>query len=256
MARPRTTLTVQRTEWLTPHLIRVHLGGPGFATFQPGEFTDSYVKFIFPHDGGEVVRTYTVRSVDQAAGEIAADFVFHGAEGIAGPWAASVQPGETIDLYGPGGAYSPRSDADWHLLAGDEAALPALATALETMDADATGLAFVEVAGPDDELPLTKPDGVELTWLHRGSRPPGELLAETVRQAPWAPGQVQVFIHGEAQTVMHDLRRYVRRERGVPAEWAASISGYWRVGRTEEGFRQWKAELNTTESAAAASANT
>ncbi|BDU00829.1 MULTISPECIES: siderophore-interacting protein [Nocardia] len=249
MARPRTTLTVQRTEWLTPHLIRVHLGGPGFTAFRPSEFTDSYVKFIFAQDGNEVLRTYTVRSVDPVAGEIAVDFVYHGAEGIAGPWAAAVEPGATIDVYGPGGAYSPRADADWHLLAGDEAALPAIAAALEALPADATGLAFVEVTGPDDELPVRKPDGIELTWLHRGVRSPGEVLAETVRSAPWSPGQVQVFIHGEADAVMKDLRRYIRKDRGVSAEWAASISGYWRRGRTEEGFRQWKAELRATEEA-------
>ncbi|AFU01350.1 siderophore-interacting protein [Nocardia brasiliensis] len=249
MARPRTTLTVQRTEWLSPHLIRVHLGGPGFAAFKDNEFTDSYVKFIFERDGIEVLRTYTVRSIDQEAGELAADFVYHGAEGIAGPWAAETKPGDTIDLYGPGGAYAPRSDADWHLLAGDEAALPAIAAALEAMDADAVGYAFVEVAGPDDELPVRKPDGIEFTWLHRGGRGPGEVLAESVRSAPWKDGQVQVFIHGEAQTVMHDLRRYVRREHNVPAEWAASISGYWRRGRTEEGFREWKAELKAKDAA-------
>ena len=49
----------------------------------------------------------------------------------------------------------------------------------------------------------------------------------------WLPGQVQVFIHGEAQTVMHNLRPYIRKERGVDAKWASSISGYWRRGRTE-----------------------
>ncbi|MFI9508134.1 siderophore-interacting protein [Nocardia sp. NPDC052566] len=248
MARPRTTLTVQRTEQLTPHLIRVHFGGPGFAAFQPSEFSDSYVKFIFPRDGIEVLRTYTVRSVDPVAGELAADFVYHGAEGIAGPWAASVQPGETIDLYGPGGAYSPRADADWHLLAGDESALPAIAAALQAMDAAAVGHAFVEVAGPDDELALDKPAGVELTWLHRGDREPGDLLADAVRNTPWRDGRVQVFIHGEAKAVMHDLRRYIRRDRDVPAEWANSISGYWRRGRTEEGFREWKRDLAAEES--------
>ncbi|MBH0776481.1 siderophore-interacting protein [Nocardia bovistercoris] len=252
MARPRTTFIVQRTEWLTPHLIRVHLGGPGFEAFRASEFTDSYVKFIFDHDGIEVLRTYTVRSVDREAGEIAADFVYHGAEGIAGPWAAEVKPGASIDCYGPGGAYSPRADADWHLLAGDEAALPAISAALAAMGGEAKGQAFVEVAGPDDELPIDKPDGVEFTWLHRGARGPGELLAETVRAAPWSDGQVQVFIHGEAHAVMHDLRRYIRREREVSAEWANSISGYWRRGRTEEGFREWKAELKATESAPAA----
>lgn len=250
MARPRTTLTVLRTEQLTPHLIRVHLGGPGFTAFRPSEFTDSYVKFIFPQDGIDVLRTYTVRSVDSDAGALAVDFVYHGDEGIAGPWAVSAQPGDTIDCFGPGGAYVPRADADWHLLAGDEAALPAIATALEAMHADAVGYAFVEVAGPDDEIKLDKPSGVELTWLHRGAHEPGDVLAEAVRGAAWRTGQVQVFIHGEARAVMQDLRRYVRRERGVSAEWAASISGYWRRGRTEEGFREWKAEFKATEEVA------
>lgn len=247
MARSRTTLTVLRTEQLTPHLIRVHFGGPGFANFPASEFTDAYVKFIFPRDGIEVLRTYTVRIADPAAGELTADFVYHGSEGIAGPWAASAQPGETIDCYGPGGAYAPRPDADWHLLAGDESALPAIAAALEGMDPAAVGRAFIEVSGPEDELPLRKPEGVELTWLHRGTADPGAILAAEVRNAPWDGGNVQVFIHGEAQAVMHDLRRYVRRERQVPAEWAASISGYWRRGRTEEGFRQWKQDLATAE---------
>jgi len=49
---------------------------------------------------------------------------------------------------------------------------------------------------------------------------------------------------------MHNLRPYVRKERGVDAKWA-SISGYWRRGRTEETFRQWKAELAVAEAAEA-----
>ncbi|WP_225730236.1 MULTISPECIES: siderophore-interacting protein [unclassified Nocardia] len=251
MARARTTLTVLRTEQLTPHLIRIHFGGPGFAAFKPNEFTDAYVKFIFPRDGIEVLRTYTVHSIDPDGETLAADFVFHGSDGITGPWAAKVQPGETIDLYGPGGAYAPRPDADWHLLAGDEAALPAIAAALAALPPDARGRAFVEVTGPEDELPLRKPDGVEFTWLHRGTAEPGELLAAAVRKAPWDNGNVQVFIHGEAKSVMHDLRRYIRKERNVPAEWANSISGYWRRGRTEEGFREWKRDLAAAESAPA-----
>ena len=56
-----------------------------------------------------------------------------------------------------------------------------------------------------------------------------------------------MFIHGEAQTVMHNLRPYIRKERGVDAKWGASISGYWRRGRTEETFRQWKRELAEAE---------
>ncbi|WP_164709686.1 SIP domain-containing protein, partial [Rhodococcus opacus] len=73
-------------------------------------------------------------------------------------------------------------------------------------------------------------------------------LVAAVRDTAWLPGTAQVFIHGEAQAVMHNLRSYVRKERGVPAS-AASISGYWRRGRTEEGFRVWKSELAASEGA-------
>lgn len=46
---------------------------------------------------------------------------------------------------------------------------------------------------------------------------------------------------------MHNLRPYIRKERGVAPKWAASISGYWRRGRTEETFRVWKQELAAAE---------
>ena len=249
MARTRHDFVVRRTERLNDHMIRVHLGGPGFATFQPSEFTDSYVKLLFPAADGEITRTYTVRAVDTAAETIAIDFVYHGDEGVAGPWAAAAQPGDAIGLFGPGGAYAPRADADWHLLAGDASALPAISAACAALPADAVGRVFVEVAGPADELDVVRPDGVELTWVYNDGGTPGEALTKAVRAEPWLDGLVHVFIHGEAQSVMHDLRPYVRKERGVPADWA-SISGYWRPGRTEEGFRQWKRELAEREEAA------
>ncbi|NKY53503.1 siderophore-interacting protein [Nocardia vermiculata] len=250
MARTRTRLTfeVRRTERLTDHLIRVYLGGAGFAGFQPSEFTDAYVKLLFPGPDGDTMRTYTVSSIDPDAQQIAIDFVYHGDEGVAGPWAAGARPGDTIDLFGPGGAYAPDPAADWHLLAGDEAALPAIAAACAALPPEAVGLVFLEVAGPADELEFPCPAGVERRWIHRGEMLPGEALAAAVRAAPWSEGEVHVFIHGEADKVMHDLRRYIRTERGVPAA-RASISGYWRRGRTEEGFRDWKRELTEREEA-------
>ncbi|MEV6768131.1 siderophore-interacting protein [Nocardia sp. NPDC051030] len=249
LARSRTTLVVQHTIRLTDHLVRVHLGGPGFDAFQPNDFTDAYVKLAFPGADGEVMRTYTVRAVDPAAREIVIDFVYHGDEGVAGPWAVNAEPGDTIDVQGPGGAYAPRADADWHLLAGDESALPAIAAACAALPSDAVGHVVIEIDGPADKLAFPYPEGIELTWVYRGDAQPGEKLAAAVRAQPWLDGQVQVFIHGEAQAVMHDLRPYIRKERGISAEWASSISGYWRRGRTEEGFRRWKSELAETERA-------
>ncbi len=47
---------------------------------------------------------------------------------------------------------------------------------------------------------------------------------------------------------MHGIRPYLLRERGLARD-QVSISGYWRQGRTEEGFRDWKSELAAAESA-------
>jgi len=279
--RPLQSFEVVGTEQLTPRMVRVVLRGKEFDAFAPSEFTDSYVKLGFiaddvdvaglprpltldsfadlPPDKQPSVRTMTVRRVDAAAGEIAVDIVVHGEHGTAGPWAVAAQPGQPIYLMGPGGAYAPDPAADWHLLAGDESALPAIAAALEALPANAIGKVFLEVAGPDDEIPLTAPESVEVNWVYRGGRadlvPEDRAgdhapLIEAVKTAEWLPGQVHVFIHGEAQAIMHNLRPYIRNERGVDARWASSISGYWRRGRTEETFRQWKKELAEAEAGA------
>ncbi|WP_342803868.1 siderophore-interacting protein [Luteipulveratus flavus] len=133
------------------------------------------------------------------------------------------------------------------MLAGDDSALPAVAAALEALPPDAVGLAFVEVEDAASRLPLRVPDGVRLTWVERSAAPDGTSpLVDAVRAAPWLPGEPHVFVHGEARAVMHGLRPYIRKERGVPAA-RASISGYWRRGRTEESFRVWKQELAAAE---------
>jgi NADPH-dependent ferric siderophore reductase len=276
--RPIHTFEVISSEQLAPHMIRLVLGGVGFDTFTPGDYTDSYVKIAIvdpdvdivalphpltldsfnelPEAKRPTVRTYTVRTVDDALRQIAIDFVVHGEQGVAGPWAAAAQPGQPVYLMGPSGAYAPDPAADWHLLAGDEAGLPAISAALEALPPNAIGKAFIEVSGPDDEVPLKSPSGVEVHWIYRGGR--ADLVGDSqagdnapliaaVKETQWLPGQVQVFVHGEAQAVMHNLRPYLRKERGVAAKWA-SISGYWRRGRTEETFRQWKSELAKAES--------
>jgi NADPH-dependent ferric siderophore reductase len=276
--RPLQAFEVVSTEQLTPHMVRVVLGSSNFDTFVPTKFTDSYVKLAFVADDIDLgplpqpltmdsfadlppeqrppVRTITVRRVDEQARQIAVDIAVHGEHGVAGQWAATVEPGQRIHLMGPSGAYAPDPAADWHLLAGDESALPAISVALEALPESAIGKVFIEVAGPDDEIPLTAPEGVEVNWVLRGGRadlvPEDRAgdhapLIEAVTTALWLPGQVHVFIHGEAQAVMHNLRPYIRKERGVDAKWASSISGYWRRGRTEELFRQWKKELADAE---------
>lgn len=254
--------TVTRTERLTPHMIRVVLAVDPAAELEIGAYTDHYVKLVFPPEGVTYpepldveairrdlpreqwprTRTYTVRAWDAATREMTVDFVHHGDEGLAGPWAAGVTPGEGIHFMGPGGGYAPDPAADWHLLAGDESALPALATALEQLPPGAPAKVFVEVSGPEEEQKLFSPGDAEIVWLHRGDRPVGEALVEAVTALEFPPGEPQAFVHGEAHFVK-ELRRLLRVDHQVPRE-RLSVSGYWRRGADEDGWQSSKREWN------------
>jgi len=253
-SRPAVRLKVLRKQQLTPHMIRIVAGGDGISAFQPNDFTDAYVKVLFPQpevsypepfDMGVIraefpreqwprMRTYTVRYFD--GNELTLDFVHHGDEGLAGPWAQRAEVGDELLLTGPGGAYRPGPEADWHLLVGDEAALPAIALSLETMPADVPAHVFIEVADAAEEQPLDTKADARIRWVHRAA---GESLVDAVRSLEFPAGTVQAFVHGEAGFVK-ELRRFLLDERGVRRD-LLSISGYWRRGKNDEEWRVEKA---------------
>ncbi|MGG5752288.1 siderophore-interacting protein [Zafaria sp. Z1313] len=239
-------MTVRRVERLGPHLVRIVAGGPGYDSFRDNTYTDKYVKVYFtrpelgltaPYDFAKlrrklpksdqpVTRTYTVRWSDPAARELAIDFVVHGDEGLAGPWAARARPGDRISFKGPGGRYAPDPTADWHLLAGDDTALPAIGAALEALRPRARGVAFLEVDSEKDQIELKAPSGVELRWLFRNGAAPGAapLLPAAVRDYDWPEGRVHVFAHGEAGSIRQ--LRGVFNDRALEKK-QVSVSGYW-----------------------------
>jgi NADPH-dependent ferric siderophore reductase len=164
------------------------------------------------------------------------------------------RPGDTLRFLGPGGAYAPDASADWHLLVGDESALPAIARSVEALPEGAVAHAFVEVAGPEEEQKIDS--SVQVTWLHRGTRPVGEALIEAVRGLEFPEGRVHAFVHGEAGCVK-ELRRLLRVEHAIPRE-RLSISGYWRLGHDEDGWqaskREWNARIEAEQEGAAPAA--
>lgn len=238
--RPVHTATVARTESIARDMIRVVLTGDGLRALPDLTFTDHYVKLRF----GDVTRTYTIRWFDRVANELAIDFVIHGDEGLAGPWAARAQPGDEISFMGPGGAWAPSADADAYLFVGDEAAIPAIAAALEALPADALASVFLEVASAAHHQPLRLPSRATVTWVHRDEHglPYGEALTRAVIAAGVADGAVEAFVHGNADMV-RPLRRYLLGEAGLDRE-RVSISGYWRTGLNEDGWQSSKHEFN------------
>jgi NADPH-dependent ferric siderophore reductase len=239
-ASPPRRTTVVETSALTPSLVRIVVEGDDLADFPVGEFTDHYVKCVF----GEKTRSYTVRAFDPASRRLTLDFVVHGDSGIAGPWAAAARPGDELLLRGPGGAYTPSPEADWHLMVGDEAVIPAIAVSLERVRPGVPVFVVLEVDGPEYELPLDTPGELHLSWLHRDGAPGLEpdLQLDAVKELDLPAGEGQAFIHGEAEAVLR-VRRHLIHDRHFTPD-RLSATGYWKQRLTDEEWRAAKREWN------------
>lgn len=248
---------VVEVERLTPEMVRIVFGGEGLEGFAPDGFTDSYVKlqipppgapYTAPFDAEDVkarfpreqwprVRSYTVREWDADRTLLTIDFVVHGSSGVAGPWATAAQPGDALQLMGPGGGYAPDPSARAHLMVGDASVIPAIAASLERIPAGVPVHVLVQVESAEEEQPLSTPGELHLTW----TRDDAELLA-ALRALELPADGVHAFVHGEAGAV-RELRKHLLAERGLPRE-GLSVSGYWKRTLADEDWRAVKREWN------------
>lgn len=227
----RRALRVLRTLRLSPGMLRVTLTGEALGDFTSLGF-DDHVKLIFPGDGAPVMRDYTPRRHDPAALELDIDFALHEA-GPATAWALQAQPGDVLDVGGPKGSFIVPTAFDWHLLAGDATALPAIGRRLEELPPEARTFVFVEVGGPQEEIDLQSRATLHLTWLHRAPQAPSSLepaLAGFVPPAgegyAWAACEAQLAPRLR-QVLVGDLA--LRRDR-------VRVSAYWKSGAA--GFHE------------------
>jgi NADPH-dependent ferric siderophore reductase len=234
-----------------------------------------------PADRRMPIRTYTVRAVRSAQREVDVDFVLHGATGPASAWAESAVVGDEVVLIGPNARFpGPTGGFEWHppvdasclLIAGDETAVPAICTIVESLPAGLRARVLLEVPEAGDALDLTARAGVEVTWLPRSTgagapAPRGALLTAAVVEAaaelddalvpspvdtledvdvdsgilwevpteantPARSSGVYAWLAGEAG-VVKGLRRHLVQERGIDRR-SVAFMGYWREGRESD----------------------
>ncbi|GAB2506989.1 Vibriobactin utilization protein ViuB [Corynebacterium atrinae] len=238
--------TVTAVRRLTNDLVRISFDCPDLVGAELPH-TDHYIKIVF---GESVTRTYTFRRADTTTGRVDIDFVTHGDEGLAGPWAQRAQVGDTIEYRGPGGAWHP-GDYDHFVLAGDESAAPAIAAGLDKLPAGASAEVYIEVETCDDTFEMPEPAGVTVHWVPRQGATHGTRLSEAVRAAGIPPQRTGWFIHGVAEMIK-EMRRFLFIDGDVDRK-DVSISGYWRIGMTEDQWqaskREFNAELDAAEQA-------
>ncbi|MEU3739248.1 MULTISPECIES: siderophore-interacting protein [unclassified Streptomyces] len=256
---------VLRTEYVTPSMIRVALGGEGLARMGSAG-RDQRIKVFLPHPGQDapvmpdtsegnaaswyadwlaldpdvrgIMRTYTTRELRRDPDELIVDFAVHGAapspnDGPATSWARSARPGARIGVLAPieeeNGAYDfrPPQDTDWVLLTADESALPAVAAILETLPPAMPTRVWIEVHDLADKQELPTKADAEITWLTEQDATPS-----AVRAAELPSGTPYAWVTGESATVK-TVRRHLVGDRGFDRK-RISFSGYWRRGTTTD----------------------
>jgi NADPH-dependent ferric siderophore reductase len=269
----RRRLTVREVQHLTPKMIQVTLEGDDLAGFVSMGF-DDHVKVFFPAPGSDelvlptmgpdgpifaegaprpALRDYTPRRYDAAAGVLHLDFAIHDA-GPATTWAVQAKPGLPLGVGGPRGSFIIPTEFDWHLLIGDETALPAIGRRLEELPRDTRALVVAEVDGPEEEQKLSSAAPFEVIWVHRNRVSAGSggvsgnaadvgslavarsvpgagdptLLLERLRSVQFPTGDYFAWIAAETQ-VARALRQYLVTERSTNKHWVKA-AGYWRRG--------------------------
>ncbi|MBZ6372649.1 MAG: siderophore-interacting protein [Microbacterium hominis] len=269
-------LQVLRTERLTPHWMRITLGGGEIARFTPMGY-DQWFRIFLPHsgEGGDegleripakankifgylkylripdgvrpVMRNYTVRTY-RASGpsggpEIDVDFVLHGSGPTAGPasrWADAAVPGESVVVIDEGLGFNPQRGVESVLLVADETGAPAVAGICASLPDSATGVALIEAPSAEDVLEFEAPAGLEVRWLVRDADvKPGALALETLQELEAPASDAHCFIVGE-QSLPTAARRHLVAQ-GVDKD-RISFVGYRRVGAASPAPKSQQAQ--------------
>ncbi|WP_221584874.1 siderophore-interacting protein [Microbacterium sp. G2-8] len=246
---------VARAERVTPHMVRVTLTGDDLRRFEHVGF-DQWFRLALPvhgdaalrrmpqrfgmtgmlkwlaigKDARPVIRNYTVRDFRPEMPELDIDFVVHGDDGTAGPWAQRAVAGERVAFIDQGCGWRGLA-SDWQLIAADESGLPAAAGILRDLPRGARGHAIIELFDARDRQAVEAPPGVTVHWLVRDpGEAPGARLLPFLADLAFPEGLPYAFVVGE-QALAAAGRRHLVKERGIDRR-HVTFSGYWKRGAT------------------------
>ena len=217
--------TVVTSAPVTPRMRRVTIRCAALAggTIRPAQDVELLLR---EPSGRRVKRRYTIRHFRPESGELDLDVALHG-DGPGARWGETAQPGDTVEFQGPRGKLEVRP-APWHLLVGDESALPAIAAIAEALPPAEPALAVVEVHDAAEHQLVGTAD---VRWVHRAGAAPGgaELLADALGGLR-PPEGARAYLMGESRAMIA-LRALVEAA-GVEHD-NVFVKGYWNVGRPD-----------------------
>jgi len=213
-------VVVARIAPLGDSFLSITFQGEALAQFTSLSF-DDHVKFMFDVNGEQVRRDFTPLHYDLDKRELTLEFALH-EDGASSTWARAATVGQRAIIGGPRGSMVTPKDYDWHLLAGDRSALPAIRRRLAELPAGSRVLAIIH-AGGADRLPLETKANAEVRWVDDDAA-----LVEALRALPLPAGEGFAWFGGEAATAKA-VRAILAEDKGLPKE-AMRVSAYWKQG--------------------------
>jgi NADPH-dependent ferric siderophore reductase len=211
---------VVRIDQLSPGFAAITFKGEALADFISLSF-DDHVKFMFDGaDGQQVRRDYTPRRFDPEARELTLEFALHG-HGGAAEWARNASVGQRAIVGGPRGSMILPLEMDWHLLIGDDSALPAITRRLEELPEGARAQVVILAAAADRRGFFTSANA-DIHWVESG-----DALIEVLNGLPLQPGAGIAWGGGEAALMVRV--RQLLLDKGLPRQ-ATRVSAYWKHG--------------------------
>ncbi len=229
------SVTLAQREWLAPNYLRVRLKGADLQGFgSPG--ADDHMRLFFADGPGSVERMRSAPSREYtplAWGEdwLDVEFVVHGDEGVAAPWAATAPLGSFVGVGGPrGSAVVTGQPGSWFLI-GDETAIPAIRRFAALIPVGVPARVVIEVVSAQHEVAIESP--VEVEWLHRGDDAAASVLIEFLGDLGEAdaPGEDPFCFIAAEQSIVKPGRALLERWGVDPAK--AVVKGYWKRGAEE-----------------------
>src|SRR5699024_411143 len=176
----------------------------------------AHLRFWFPDpDDPEVEqqRGYTLAWADQDSGTFACDFVLHEPAGPASAWAATAEPGTTVQATSLGSTRFdlPEELPAGYLLMGDAASTPAINAILSELPAEVPAEVYLEEHDPDDRLiPLTHHPRATIRWVTRVDE---TTLAAAIEARDWSDWYVWTASESGSLKL---LRKRLKEEFGFP----------------------------------------
>lgn len=221
---------ITKVQPITPMMRRLTLdasGVPGLRADRPGQWVKIFVRD--EADNLQPGRAYTVRSINEATGEIDVDFFLHDPSGPLSTWAALTKAGDFCEISSPhrSSGVVIAEQSNQYFLAADDTGLPAVCSILENLPENATAKVLIEVENEAEKQPIKSLAKIHVQWFFRASENYTGFSEAILSSIPTIP--CEIFIAAESG----DVKKIKTHLNEMPGLRKMALSGYWKRGEKD-----------------------